>query len=196
MNANNPKTADKTGNQSTNNPGRTARFAMFAGLIAVILAGTWFVFTKPKASATPTPPPVVNVVTESVPIPREDTMVTETISDKPLKQAIKKSTVKAKTKESFNPARYLSTTVKTRKNVIGQAVIGGYITNISSSMVFKDIVLDVSYLSKTGAVITTQRFVVYEILKPGQKANFKFKTRQPAETKTYSTELVTAVEVK
>lgn len=194
MKPNSPQTVDKTGTTSTAKPGKTARLAIFLGILTIILAGTVFVLTRPK---TPSQPAVVNVITQ--PTSKTDTVITEPISDKPETTGVKKTTVKSKgpeIKEVFNPAKYLTSTIKTRKNVVGQAVIGGYITNISSNMVFKDIVLDVSYLSKTGAVISTQRFVVYEIIQPGKKANFKFKTRQPAGTKTYSTELITAVTVK
>jgi hypothetical protein len=188
----NQQTADKTG---PNKSGKTARFALFSAVLIIVLGGGAFFLARPKASAVK---PVVNIVTQPVPMP--ETTVTEKVADKPVKKTTtKKTTVKARAiqpKEAFNPAKYLTSSIKTRKNVVGQAVIGGYITNISSSMVFKDIVLDVSYLSKTGAIITTQRFVVYEIIQPGKKANFKFKTKQPTGTKTYSVELTNAVLVK
>ena len=103
---------------------------------------------------------------------------------------------KEATKEVFSPTKYLTKNIKTHKNFVGKSVIEGSIANKSPNTIFKDVVLDVSYLSKTGAIISTQRFVVYEIIKPGKKVSFKFKTKSPLGTKSYVTDLITAVAVK
>lgn len=193
MNPINPPAADTTGNSSTPRPGKTARLAIIFIILVIISGGIAFLLTRPKASSQPA---IVNAPAQPTPI--QDSVPIEPVADKPAIQAVTTTTEKPKNatpKEVFNPTKYLTSTIKTRKNVVGQAIIGGYITNTSPDITFKDVVLDVSYLSKTGAVISTQRFVVYEIIKPGKKANFKFKTREPAGTKTFSAQLVTAVKM-
>jgi hypothetical protein len=77
--------------------------------------------------------------------------------------------------ERQNPGKFISGRVGNRRNLIGQTVIEGTLTNTATIAVFKDVVLQVEFLSKTNSVITSQNFTVYEIIKPGQAVNFKEK---------------------
>jgi hypothetical protein len=178
----------------------TKTLAVAAALLIVIIAA--FIILKPKQEA---PAPVSTAVS----IPTPDTVVVDKVDKvvikekkKPAKapkvkvqQAPIKPTVKQPA-EAFNPTKYLVKDIKTRKNIVGKTVIEGTITNTSLNIVFKDIVIDVTYLSKTDALIATQRFVVYEIAKPGMRVPFKFKAKSPEGTKSFSTELVNAVVVR
>lgn len=171
----------------------TKILAAAAVLLIVIIAA--FVILKPTQE---TPSPAVSTV--STP-PVHDTLVI----DKAVPEAVEKpaiATVQVRqvaTKlpaERFNPKKFLVKNIKTRKNIMGKTVIEGSVSNTSPNMVFKDVAIDVAYLSKTGAVISTQRFVVYEIIQPGKKAPFKFKAKAPEGTRTFSTELIDAAVVK
>jgi hypothetical protein len=85
--------------------------------------------------------------------------------------------------EKQNPVQFIDCKTKCRKNLIGQAVIEGTITNIATIAVFKDVELEVSFISKTNAVIASQRFNVYEVIAAGQTKTFKQKFFVPKEVK-------------
>lgn len=95
-------------------------------------------------------------------------------------------------KEKTNPTQYLVPTAKMRENFFGETIIEGSVMNNASIAVFKDIVLEISYISKTDAVIGTKQFTIYEVAEPGKWASFKFKTHAPSATKNFSVQVVTA----
>jgi len=99
-------------------------------------------------------------------------------------------------KEKTNPTEYLVETITMRKNLIGETIFEGSVMNNASVATFKDIVLEISYLSKTQAVISTKQFTIYEVAAPGKWASFKFRTIAPSETKGFSARVVTAVPVE
>ncbi|MGB8192625.1 MAG: hypothetical protein WCF67_11935 [Chitinophagaceae bacterium] len=182
---------------NANKPRKKPAILFAVAVTAIILfSGSVLLFYKKK------PAPPVQTINKSVQSTQSkpDVVVTETVNPPvPEKKAVKTVAERSKEtapKEVFNPTKYLSKTIKTHRNIVGQTVIEGSIVNTSSTMVFKDMVLDVSYLSKTGAIISTQRLVVYEVIRPGKKIPFKFKTKPPMGTKSSSAELVTAVAVK
>lgn len=94
--------------------------------------------------------------------------------------------------EKQNPSQYLKDETKMRTNLIGQKVIEGTVTNSASVATFKDLVLQVDFLSKTDAVISTQKFTIYEVVGPQQSVKFKFKTYAPSETKGFAASIVNA----
>jgi hypothetical protein len=89
-----------------------------------------------------------------------------------------------KAKEEQHPTEFLAGEISFRDNLIGQSVIRGHVTNSATAATFKDIELTITYISKTGAPISNEIFIVYEPLPPGQSASFKFKTRSPKGTST------------
>lgn len=94
--------------------------------------------------------------------------------------------------ERQNPGKYIAGESKMRTNLIGEKVIEGTVVNNATVAIFKDIVLDISFKSKTGAVISNQQFTIYELLSPGQSAKFKFKTFTSKAVKDYQASILTA----
>lgn len=78
-------------------------------------------------------------------------------------------------KERNNPARFLKVENRDRKNLIGQTVVIGHITNNATVCWYKDIDIKLSFFSKTGAKLDEQIETVYENIAPGK--TIKFKTR-------------------
>lgn len=169
--------------------------AAVAALLIVIVAVFFILKPKHEASA-----PAVTTV--ALP-PTPDTIVIDkAIAEEPkdagktAKLQVQQVSQKLPATVPFNPTKYLQKTIKTRKNIVGKTVIEGTIANTSPNLVFKDIAIDVTYLSKTDASISTQRFIVYEVVQPGKKVPFKFKAKSPEGTKSFSTEVVNAVVIK
>jgi hypothetical protein len=96
-------------------------------------------------------------------------------------------------RERMNPTEYLVDKTTMRWNLRGEAIIEGSVMNNASVASFKDIVLEVSYLSKTGSIISTEHFTIYEVAGPGKWASFKFKTYSPKDTKGFSAVVINAV---
>ena len=81
--------------------------------------------------------------------------------------------------EKKNPKRFLTVDGSNRKNLIGQTVIKGTITNKATVASFKDVDVELSFYSKTGALLQKDHEVVYETIAPGNSTDFKTKTRAP-----------------
>jgi hypothetical protein len=79
------------------------------------------------------------------------------------------------TTESQNPGEYLKGQVRIRRNLLGEVVVEGTLSNNATLAVYKDIVLQIDYLSKTGTVLLSKDHTVYEVIQPNGFANFKFK---------------------
>ena len=84
--------------------------------------------------------------------------------------------------ERKNPKRFLSVEGSDKKNLIGQTVIKGTITNKATVASFKDVDVELSFYSKTGALLQRDHEVIYETIKPGNSTDFKTKTRAPIGT--------------
>ena len=69
-----------------------------------------------------------------------------------------------------------------KKNLIGQTVIRGKINNKATVASFKDVDVELSFFSKTGALLQRDHEVVYETVTPGNSISFKTKTRAPVGT--------------
>ena len=94
--------------------------------------------------------------------------------------------------EKQNPGQYISGRTGHRKNIIGQTVIEGTLTNAATIAVFKDVVLQVDFLSKTNSIITTKSFTVYEVINPAQTVKFKEKTYVPKEVQNIQVTIIGA----
>lgn len=84
--------------------------------------------------------------------------------------------------EKKNPIRFLSVEGSNKKNLIGQTVIKGTITNKATVARYKDIDVELSFFSKTGALLQKDHEVIYETIAPGNSTSFKTKTRAPIGT--------------
>ena len=84
--------------------------------------------------------------------------------------------------EKKNPVRFLSVEGTDKHNLIGQTVVKGEVTSKATVAVYKDIVVKISFLSKTGVKLEEDEEVVYEELKPGTSISFKSKFFAPKGT--------------
>jgi len=84
--------------------------------------------------------------------------------------------------EKKNPKRFLSVEGDERKNLIRQTVVKGTITNKATVASFKDIDVELSFYSETGALLLKDHEVVYKVVGPNSSENFKYKTYAPKGT--------------
>jgi hypothetical protein len=95
--------------------------------------------------------------------------------------------------EKKNPTRFLTATInKERKNLIGEKVVKGEVTNKATVAAFKDIQVEISYYSKTGTFLMSTTDVVYDVVKPGQSTSFKNKEYAPKGTDSVAVKVVGA----
>lgn len=77
--------------------------------------------------------------------------------------------------EKQSPAKFLSVTESDKKNLLGQRVVKGKITNNARMASFKDVEIKVAFYSKTGVLLQEDVETIYETLAPGATASFKSK---------------------
>lgn len=98
--------------------------------------------------------------------------------------------------EKENPLKYLKASLTRRKNLLGENVFEGTISNNASTATFKDITVNVVYLSKTRSVIGYHDFIVYETIGPKQTVEIKkAKFFPPSDTDEYKVDIVSAIAV-
>lgn len=85
-------------------------------------------------------------------------------------------------KEKNNPAKFLKVDNRDRKNLIGQTVVIGHLTNTATVCIYKDVDLRISYFSKTGVKLDEAIETVYETIAPGKSIKFKTKAFTPKGT--------------
>jgi len=89
-------------------------------------------------------------------------------------------------KEKNNPARFLIVNNHDRKNMIGQTVVIGTITNKATVCWYKDVELHLSFYSKTAVKLDEGMETVYENIGPGKTVKFKTKYFAPKRTDSVS----------
>lgn len=94
--------------------------------------------------------------------------------------------------EQKSPVNFLIIEGENKKNIIGQTVIKGEITNNAKIVSFKDVEIKLSFFSKTGALLEEDREVVYETIKPGNSKKFKSKYYTPKGTDSVKFKIITA----
>lgn len=95
--------------------------------------------------------------------------------------------------EKKNPVRFLTAFVKKdKKNLWGQTVVKGALKNNATVASYKDVEIELSFFSKTGALIGKENETIYEILTPGKEADFKTKYFAPKETDSVALRVVSA----
>jgi hypothetical protein len=82
-------------------------------------------------------------------------------------------------KERKDPKSFLVVSGHDKHNLIGQMVIKGTVTNKATVATYKDVDVQLTFFSKTGALLETDKETVYEVLPPGQSKNFKTKYFAP-----------------
>ncbi len=85
-------------------------------------------------------------------------------------------------KERKNPSRFLVVETKDRKNLFGQTVVKGTISNSATVAAYKNIALKLSFFSKTGVKLDEVAETIYEKISPGQTIQFKTKYFAPKGT--------------
>lgn len=96
-------------------------------------------------------------------------------------------------KEKNNPVRFLVVENRDRKNIIGQTVVKGTITNRATIANYKDVELKLSFFSKTGVKLDEGMETVYENIEPGETIKFKTKYFAPRGTDSVAVKIVKAV---
>ncbi len=84
--------------------------------------------------------------------------------------------------EKKNPSRFLVVSGHDKRNLIGQTVIKGTLTNNAKVCTYKDINVELYFYSKTGALLEKDYETVFETLAPGESKNFKTKYFAPKGT--------------
>jgi hypothetical protein len=77
--------------------------------------------------------------------------------------------------EKKNPIRFITANGDYKRNILGVSVVKGSVTNNAKVATYKDIEIEISFYSKTGAFLEKDKETVYEKLAPGQSADFKNK---------------------
>lgn len=90
---------------------------------------------------------------------------------------------------------YLMVNATARSNFLGEKVIEGTIASSSSVTVFKDVVLEITFISKTVTPISVTRQIVYDIISPNTKIPFKIKTFAPQGTASFSVRVIGATPI-
>ncbi len=83
-------------------------------------------------------------------------------------------------KEITNPASYIKTKIKWRKNLVGETVVEGNLVNIATLADFKDPVISITWLSKTNTPLATTSHPLYEYLAAKKTIPYKLKIKAPA----------------
>lgn len=95
-------------------------------------------------------------------------------------------------KEKKNPLKFLSVTGDDKKNLIGQTVINGNVTNTATVIAYKDIRIKMlSY--KDGKMVEEHEDVIDDLVKPGNTKNFKTRYRLPKGTDSIALSVMSAV---
>jgi hypothetical protein len=94
--------------------------------------------------------------------------------------------------EKKNPVRFIKVEGDKKKNLIGQTVVRGTITNNAKIVTFKDVDVKCSFYSKTGVVLEEDHETIYENIAPGASVKFKSKYFTPKGTDSVGFKVVEA----
>ena len=95
-------------------------------------------------------------------------------------------------KEQKDPTAFISITGHNKKNIVGQTVVRGTLTNKASIAVFKDVDIKLSFYSKTKALLETDKETIFDILEPGESKDFKTKYFAPKGTDSVGLQVLSA----
>lgn len=95
--------------------------------------------------------------------------------DSEKKDKYEQSKISLEETEKENPLQFLSVSSSDKKNLIGQKVIKGTVSNHAKIASYKDIDIKISFFSKTGELLEEDHEFIYEVIPPGGSVNFKSK---------------------
>ena len=95
--------------------------------------------------------------------------------------------------EKFNPLSFLNTKGTYRKNMIGEWVVDGTISNNATIATYKDVVIEITFYSKTNSLLGTEKKTIYEYFPAGKTIRFKLKTYGYQGTKEINWNIVNAI---
>lgn len=95
-------------------------------------------------------------------------------------------------KETKHPAMFLHVTGGSKKNLVGQTVVKGKISNTATVAKFKDIHVKLDFYSKTKTLLETDNETIYMELNPGETQKFKTKYFAPKGTDSVALSVVSA----
>ena len=95
-------------------------------------------------------------------------------------------------KEEKNPASFIVVKGNSKKNIVGQTVVKGTLVNKASVATYKDVNLQLTFYSKTKALLETDKETIFEILNPGESNGFKTKYFAPKGTDSVGLEVLGA----
>lgn len=85
-------------------------------------------------------------------------------------------------KEQSHPALFLQASAHNKKNLIGQTVIKGKVTNSATIAAYRDIEIKIEFYSKTNTLLETDKETLYIDVGPGRTQEFKTKYFSPKGT--------------
>lgn len=85
---------------------------------------------------------------------------------------------------------FINLSISNRKNLLGQTVIKGTITNNAKMVTYKDVEVKFNFYSKTRALIGQDVETVYDSIPPGQNTTFKSKSFAPKDTDSVGFEIL------
>jgi hypothetical protein len=95
-------------------------------------------------------------------------------------------------KEKKNPANFITASCRDRSNLIGQTVMKISLTSKATVAIYKDIELELSFFSKTGALLQKDVTTIYKTLAPGETVTEKEKQYTPKQTDSISLKVLSA----
>ena len=95
-------------------------------------------------------------------------------------------------KEKSTPTIFLEVTGTYRKNLIDQLVLEGTISNNATLATYKDVVLNITYYSKTQTELGSEEKTVFDFFKPATKKDFKIKVSGYQETESVGLDIISA----
>lgn len=104
-----------------------------------------------------------------------------------------KSVMSAEKIEYEVPTRFLEPGGTYRKTLFGPKYrVEGSVTNNATKAVYKDVIVEISFYSKTKTQIGSTNITIYEVFPPKAVKNFDVKVAAPAGTETIGWEVVGA----
>ncbi|MEO9210412.1 MAG: hypothetical protein ABI208_04905 [Ginsengibacter sp.] len=95
-------------------------------------------------------------------------------------------------KELKNPKNFLRVTGDHKRNILGQTVIKGSITNNAAVATYKDVKIKLTFYSKTNALLDTEEETIFEQFFPGDTKRFKTKYFAPKGTDSVALAVINA----
>lgn len=95
-------------------------------------------------------------------------------------------------KEMKNPINFLKITGTHKRNILGQTVVKGAITNHAAVAMYKDVKIKLTFYSKTKTLLETDQETIYEQFFPGDTKQFKTKYFAPKGTDSVALTIITA----